>query len=324
LGYRPEDTDGGTRAEAEGFGGWLHRALGEAAGSGSYIVPDEYRGTVWDLLAADAVGLRSGFSVIETSSDTLHLPVIDADVAAAWTAEADPITPGDPTIAEVIAYPRGLKALVALSNELIADSNPSAISVVTRSMIRALALKFDLAAFEGSGVGVEVKGLKNVTGIQEVTLGVADGAPFTDLDPFAEAIGLLAAENATATAIVLHPRTWTQLTKLKETAASVKPLMQESAGSGAQGVVRSIYGVPVYVSSQLSITETQGGSGDASSAYVYQADQVIAVRRAETRVEYDRSRLFNTDQSELRAVLRMDVVVPHPKAVCRIKGIVPA
>jgi hypothetical protein len=43
--------------------------------------------------------------------------------------------------------------------------------------------------------------------------------------------------------------------------------------------------------------------------------------RQDVRVELDRSRLFNSDQSELRAIMRADLVVPNPKAVVRIRGI---
>jgi HK97 family phage major capsid protein len=81
--------------------------------------------------------------------------------------------------------------------------------------------------------------------------------------------------------------------------------------------------VPVYLSSQLGTTEVQGSASNASSAYVYQADQVVAVMRQDVRVERDSSRLFNSDQSELRAIMRADVVVPNPKAVVRILGVIP-
>jgi hypothetical protein len=77
----------------------------------------------------------------------------------------------------------------------------------------------------------------------------------------------------------------------------------------------------VFLSSQLSITETQGSSSLASSAYVYDVSEVYAVLRQDVRVELDRSRLFNADQSEVRAIMRGDIVVPNPKAVCRITGI---
>ena len=58
---------------------------------------------------------------------------------------------------------------------------------------------------------------------------------FADLDDFVNAFEALETENAKATAIVMHPSTWADLSKLKElTTESNKPLLQDSAGSGSQ------------------------------------------------------------------------------------------
>jgi hypothetical protein len=67
--------------------------------------------------------------------------------------------------------------------------------------------------------------------------------------------------------------------------------------------------------------ETAGTSTDTSSVYVYEADQVFAVFRQDTRVEVDSSRLFNSDKSELRAIMRATLAVPNPASVVRILGI---
>jgi HK97 family phage major capsid protein len=77
------------------------------------------------------------------------------------------------------------------------------------------------------------------------------------------------------------------------------------------------------VTSQLSITETQGTANNASSIYCFDPNQVVGVFREDASIEVDNSRLFNSDQSEIRAIMRADVVVPNPKAVCRILGIIP-
>lgn len=72
----------------------------------------------------------------------------------------------------------------------------------------------------------------------------------------------------------------------------------------------------------MSVTETQGSSGAvASSAYACDQSQVFAVFRQDTRVEVDSSRLFNSDQSEIRAIMRVDLVVANASAVVRILGI---
>jgi HK97 family phage major capsid protein len=290
------------------------RALAEGAGAGAIIAPDQWGPGFFDLLAAQSVALRSGIRVIRTERDVVHVPHVVADPAANWTAEAATITPSDPNYEDIVSTPRKLATLTTISNELIADSQPDVVELLSMQVARALALKYDLGVFEGSGTPPEIRGLKNITGIQTAAL---TGA-LADLDPFATAITALATFNATATAIVMHPRTWGQLMALKEGTASNKALLQDSAGSASQGVRYALFGVPVYLSSQISVAE---GAGAESSAYVYDASQVVAVFRQDTRIELDRSRLFNTDQSELRAIMRADVVVPNPKAVYRISAI---
>lgn len=298
----------------------LRALTGAGATGGGAFTPSEFPSYFFDQLAAESVGLRSGFRVIRTTRDSLVVPRWTLDTSAGWTAEGDAIVSVDADADQITATPRKLAALQAMSNESIADSNPALLDVAAAGLVRSVALKLDLGFFEGSGIAPEIGGLKTVTGIGEVSMG-ADGAVPTNLDPIADAIGKLEAANARATAIVMHPRSWLTLSKLKEAAGSTKPLLQDSAGSGSQGISRSLYGVPVFLSSQMSITETQGLKADCSSIYVYQADEVCAVIREDVRVERDSSRLFNSDQTEVRAIMRADVVVPNPAAVVRIVGV---
>jgi len=74
-----------------------------------------------------------------------------------------------------------------------------------------------------------------------------DGATLADYDPFAEAVGLLRAANVPGPyAIAARPRTLTDLELLKEESGSNKQL---EAPAGLP---------PLYTTSQLSVTETQG------------------------------------------------------------------
>lgn len=283
------------------------RALVENTGAGSYVVPEDYRPQFFDLLAAESVALRAGMPVITTNRDVVKVPRVLSDPTAAWTDEAGLITPSDPNYHEVEATPRKLAALTVVSNELLADSNPSIVAMLERQMVRALSLELDRAIFKGSGTPPEITGLDNVSNTQ------TDSGTLANLDDIADAITGLEAANAKATAIFMHPLLWGTLIKVKEADTSNnKPLLQDSAGSGAQGVQRSIYGVPVYLSSQL----VNAGSPSApDTIYVCDTSQMVLVRRQEIRIDVDRSRLFNYDQSEIRAILRADLVVPNPAAV---------
>jgi HK97 family phage major capsid protein len=157
------------------------------------------------------------------------------------------------------------------------------------------------------------------------------------LDQFAEVARLIETASGKASGIVMHPRTWGDLLKLKQTSSSIRPVLIEAAGSPSEAPQRSIFGVPVFLTSQLSTTQTRGKATNARSVYVLDAraifavlwtsrgvgDQFVGSGTVEIRVDLDSSRVFHRDQSELRAVLRADVLVPHPAAVVRIKGVVP-
>lgn len=298
----------------------LRALTGAGSTDGGAYTPTEFASYFFDRLAASSVGLRSGFRVIRTSRDSLVVPRWTGDTSAAWTAEAGTITSTDATADQITATPRKLAGIQRVSNEALSDSNPALADIVAGGLVRAVALKADLGFFEGSGTAPEIRGLKNVAGITTVSMGT-NGAAISSLDPFADALGALQTANTEGLAIAMHPRSWTALMKLKEGTGSNKPVLQEHAGSAGQAVMRSIYGVPVYLSTQLSITETQGSSSVASSAYVYAPSEVVVVVRDDVRVERDSSRLFNSDESEIRAITRLDMVVPNPAAVVRIAGI---
>lgn len=306
---------GGTALLAE-----LRALTGSGVTGGGAYTPTEFASYFFDRLAAVSVGLRSGMRVVRTSRDTLIVPRWSGDTTATWTAEAGTITSTDATADQITATPRKLAGIQRISNEAIADSNPALADIIAGGLVRAVGLKADLGFFEGSGAAPEIRGLKNVAGISSISMGT-NGAALTSLDPFADAIGTLEQANTDGGAIVMHPRSWQALLKVKEVTGGTKPLMQEHNGSGSGPVMRSIYGVSVYLTTQLSITETQGTNNLASSAYVYDPSQVVVVVRDDVRVERDSSRLFNSDESEVRAITRLDMVVPNPAAVVRIAGI---
>lgn len=313
---------GATRDDApvEHRGGHLLAAEIRAltTGAPASFSPSDYATYFIDRLAAQSVALRSGIRVIRTTRDSLVIPRWTADTTASWTAEGDPITSSDAAADSVTATVRKLAALQPVANEALADSIPSLLDAVSAGMVRSVGLAFDLGVFEGSGTPPTIKGLKNVAGITlDSSLGAAGAVP-ANLDTIAGAIGTLLAANAGDPVIVMHPRTWGTLLKLKEaTSSNNKPLLSDATATAP----RQIYGRPVFLSSQLSITETKGASTDCSSVYVYDPEQVVAVIREDVRVELDRSRLFNTDQSELRAILRADLVVTQPTGVVRIEGV---
>ncbi len=283
------------------------------------VSPPELSAYLFEKLRATSIALQTGITVLSTDREAIVWPKLTGDVAPGYVAEGALIPETDPTFANLTATPKKLAVRTVVSNEVIDDSVPSITDVLSANMSKLLALKLDLSVFEGDGTANSIVGLKNTAGIQSVSMGT-NGALFTNLDPFADAQGLLNASNAGGQyVIVMGPNLWQELSKLKEGGGFNRPLLEAFPTEMAPP---RIYGMPVYVSSQLSKTETQGTStGVASSVYVFAPSQVVLVRRQDATIELDRSRLFNLDQSEMRGKLRADLLVPNPAAVCRIVGV---
>jgi len=284
------------------------------------VTPPEHSNYVWDRLAEQTVGLRSGFTQLNTERERLIIPRVTADATSGWVSEGDPIAKSEPVGDDITAVPSKVAVIVESTREAIETSSPALLDIIAANLIRSLSLTMDYGFFEGTGTDAEITGLANTAGITDVSMGT-NGAAFADLDPIADAIGALESANATATAIVMHPRTWNSLLKLKESTGSNKPIMQASAGSAAQGVARSVYGVPVYLSAQLSTDESKGTNDDTSSVYVMQADQCAAVFRGPIRVDTSPYAAWDNDKMSTRAMAHVDLVVPNPAAVARITGV---
>jgi HK97 family phage major capsid protein len=299
------------------------RIMGESLFTkGGAMVPDAYAAEVWSHLSAEAVLLKAGARVIETDRSNLLIPRLAADSIASWTGEGVEITESSPTMSGVDAILHKCASIVRVSNELIADANPSVLDMLMQQLTRSLSLAVDLAGFEGTGSSYQPKGMSGHATNVNIGLG-ADGAVPGDLDEIADAIGAIETANGKASAVFMHPAIWAILSKIKTDSAATRnePLLLNTVGVDA-APVRRLYGVPVYLTSQLSTTEKQGSSAlVCSSIYVCDMSQIVFVRHGQIRLELDRSRLFNSDEGEVRAVLRAVWAFPNPTAITRIKGV---
>lgn len=281
------------------------------------ISPGELSTTLFDRLRAASVLLSTGIRTLTIESDSVVYPALTGDAAPTWTAEAATITPTDPTFNTVTAVPRKLAALTQVSNEVLDDSDPALARVLNDHLIRVLALKLDAGLLEGTGTPPEPTGLKNVPAKQFVAAATNGAAP--SFDNFADGIALLEAVNVPRERmrIVVHPRNLATLRKAKASTAGTYLW-----GDPANAEPATVFGVPVVSTPQLATTEVQGTSGAVTnSAYLYDVENVVYVQRAGIEVELDRSRLFNSDQSEFRAKLRGDLIVPNPTGLVRVTGL---
>jgi HK97 family phage major capsid protein len=280
------------------------------------ISPGELSTTLFDRLRAASVVLGTGIRTLTTDKDSVTYPSLTADVVADAFAEAAPITATDPTLGTVIATPRKLAALVQTSNEALDDSDPSLATVLNDHLLQVLALKLDQQLLEGTGTPPQVRGIKNISGITTTVLATNGIQP--TLDHIADAIAVLEANNVPLARmrLVVAPRNLATFRKLKASTGGTYLWDADPASASPA----SIFGVPVVASAQLTLTETTGTSSLTNSMYLYDTESLVYVQRSPIEIELDRSRLFNSDQSEFRAKSRGDLISPTPTGIVRMQG----
>lgn len=236
--------------------------------------------------------------MVEGSS--LRVPILETDPSAGWTLENAPIAVTDPTVSDLDIPFYGLKALVTVSSELLADTNGLAISMVGEGLARDTANKIDQAFF-GSTVTNGPSGLGSVSGVQAVDAGSA----FDSLDPFLEAISKLETVGTYAAAFVTTPAVALLLSQLKITSGSNQHLLQPDATSPT---ARSISGVPLFVTSAVA----------ANTVWVIPFQRTILAIRKQVEVATDASVAFGSDAVAVRPVARIGTGFPAGSSIAKV------
>jgi HK97 family phage major capsid protein len=291
--------------------------------SASPIDTPELATYVFDRLRPQSVMLSAGIRVMATTREQITWPRTTTDVNPSWTQEGVDIVEGDPAWDQITVVPSKLAHRIVCSNESIDDAPMDLLGWLESHLLKLIGLKLDIGLLEGNPTAGQpgVKGLKYVSGVQQVTTLGNNGGPLVNLDPIAAAIGLIEEANATPSAIVMHPQVWMNAETLKD--ANNRYLLSP-AMDPTQSPARSLFGVPVYVTSQLSANETRGTSSNTSSIYVFDSSEVVLVRRSDVSMEVDRAQYFSSDQSQIRIKTRVGFVVPFPQAVARVVGVIPS
>lgn len=275
--------------------------------SGAAILrPEDVQALVIQPLITSSVAMQVS-TVVQTGSHSTRFPIVVSDPDSAWVAEGAEIPVSDPDVDELDVIPSGLKGLVVVSNELVADSDPAALDVVGQGLVRDLRTKLD-AAYLGNTVSNGPNGVESLAGVSETTLSF-DGS----LDVIAEAVSL--AESAGAPTVhpdgkpnfslVANPADVLALSTAKVSEDSHQPLLGPDA---TQVTGRSALGVPIF----------SAAACDQGTAWLVPRDRVFVVLRDDPEVIADASAFFSSARTAIRAVLRVGIAWPHEAAVVRV------
>jgi len=159
--------------------GWQTRTVSTAAGAtfgaGSNIVPEDYRGDRFiDALISTSILGQVGATVLNGLSGNVAIPKISTSTAAAFIAEGGSVGNSEPDFAQVTMTPKLLANKVAVTRELMIQSDPSVEQLIRNNMVRIFAAKIDNVALKGGGSN-EPTGILGTAGIGDVSSGGTSG-----------------------------------------------------------------------------------------------------------------------------------------------------
>lgn len=187
------------------------------------------------------------------------VPKETTQATAEYIGKNQTIPETDEKFGQVILRPRQLAALVKIPNGLLKRSIPSLETILRNSLMKAMALRSDLAAFKGTGTSNEPRGIDNTEGIQ-----LFDFAGPIQYDGVVDMEGLLDTAN-----VEIANRGWAGVTNLRADIRKVKdsegrPLFAEILPLGGQQQVlgdrtgRGMFqGWPIEFSTQLTASPSK-------------------------------------------------------------------
>jgi len=264
--------------------------------AGGYLAPEQQSTLFFDRLRANSIMLNMGIRVLPMASMDLNVPGLSGSATAGMFAENAEITASDLTLKAIKLTAHKLGCVVVASREVLADASPDLRAIISQDLTSTMGLALDNGLLSGDGAGANLQGLRTVGGTV-TTLGTGSGAVIT-LDDIAGAVSRMRTANGNPGAIVMHPRTEAQVRLLKD--GDGHYIWQPSIASD---VPARLFGIPIFISSQISITENVGGA-TKSWLGVIDPSQLVVGQRATVELLYDPYSKSTFDQVLIRATAR--------------------
>lgn len=308
------------------------KAMSEASGAvGGYLVQPLLERQLVLARERDNV-IRGLASSITINTNSIQLDQLGLSTTAGWVAElaAKPESNGL-TLATITASIYTAAGLATVSNQLLADSNPSIDGLLTTDLAKRLVALEETAFLEGSGTG-EPLGILNTSGIGAITYTDTENkdpaATGGILDKVLESIAQVQENWGQPSAIVMHPRTWTSILKSRDTAGhyTIAPRNIVTAGYDPEtprtyitGPEQTLFGVPVILSNRIP---TNKGSGtNESRIIVGDFKEALVLDRQGITIDESEHVYFTTNATVFRAESRVGFTAARqPKAFSVIGG----
>ena len=292
-------------------------AAGDAT-AGGFLVPEQYSQEIIAFLRAQAIMRRLGARTIGVPTGTLNVPKLSGGAVANWIGETQHLTKTEPTTGQVTLRLKKLGALVPISNDLLRRSSPGADAIVRDDVVAAMRVGEDSAFLRANGTDFTPKGLRYWAVAANI---VAAGA--TSLAQVTSDLGKLVNKLKGQNIPMLTPA-WIMGPRSEQYLATV----QNTNGFFVyrDEILRGqLWGWPVAVTTSVPENLTDGGNTDESEVTLVDMAQIVIgegpnlmVDASQEAAYHDGTSVqaaFSLDQTVIRAIEEVDLVVRYDKAI---------
>lgn len=290
----------------------VRNALSEGTNTaGGYTVPAVLMPGILNALMPASAVLAAGanVAVLDTSASSFSIAAVDTIPTPAWRQEHGQVAESEPAFRSVKVTPRSLAFRFKISRELLADSLGGLDTALNTAIAQAFAKEIDRASLMGSGDEPEIRGLRNIPGINKLSMG-ANGGPITEWRPFVRARRLITEANAPAPSVaILSPREDETMSLLVDTTG--QPLRRPEALSDWK----------FLTTSQIPTNEEAGTAQNAAAIYVGGFHMFTIYMRESVSIQLLKELYAETGEVGFICHTRLDVASAYPKAFTVIDGV---
>ena len=278
---------------------------------GGYLVPNEFRNQVLQIMGDGGVARREG-TVINMSGDTLNIPRLDTKTAVSWTAESGTISSGTPEFGTVTLTAKKAALIVPVTSELFEDSAVNLQQILAGMFAEKLAEAEDTQAFTGDGT--VFTGILEESDINTVTMGTGDtGFANVALDDLFNLIAAVKQSVARNGKFFMHRTIW----------STVKNMTDTNGNYVFNPTDQTLLGYPVVFSDDMnSISDTAistvfMGFGDLRNIYIGDRRRISIALADQATV--GSTNLYEQDMLALRVTERIGMAIALPQAFAVLK-----
>lgn len=297
--------------------------------AGGYLIPTQAIQSVIELLRNNLVVKELGATMLnDLVGIPVEIPKVTSGSTAYWVDEDATITDSQMALGQVALNPKGLAAMVKLSNRLLALSVPSAEALVRNDLAQTLAEALDLAALRGTGVSGQPLGIVNTPGILSVNFAATTAAAGYLTNPGWEQMYDMEGQLADANALrgnvgfAMHPNLKRNLSKVRVAAHTADVNDGDFVMNPATDAqLTQLLGYPFRTTTQIP-TNLGAGTDETEAIMANWSDLLIGQWVGLTLLaSQEAGTAFATNQTWVRMITDVDVAVRHAQSFCVGTGI---